>query len=42
MRAGYCVPVTGTDHPFNEEEVEREADNVRAFVGEIIYDVSKS
>lgn len=41
LRAGYCTPVTGSDHPFNEELIEREPENVRALVGEIIYDVEK-
>jgi hypothetical protein len=37
IRAGYCTPVTGSDHPFAEEQVDRTPENVRAFVGEIVY-----
>mmetsp|Transcript_6155 Transcript_6155/g.14641 ORF Transcript_6155/g.14641 Transcript_6155/m.14641 type:complete len:231 (-) Transcript_6155:86-778(-) len=41
IRAGLCSPVTGADHPFKEEDLDRDAGNVRAFVGEVIYDVEK-
>jgi len=37
--AGYCTPVTGMDHPFDEELLERWPDNVFAFVGEVVYDL---
>ena len=33
--------LTGSDHPFSEELVDRNPDNVRAFVGEIIYRVAE-
>lgn len=39
IKAGYCSPVTGKDHPFDDELIEREGNNVFAFVGEIVYDV---
>jgi hypothetical protein len=32
--------VTGSDHPFEEEQIDRVPENVRAFVGEILYRVA--
>lgn len=32
--------MTGQDHPFEEADLERDPENVRAFVGEVIYDLA--
>ena len=35
LRAGLCSAVTGQDHPFVEELLDRDPENARAFVGEV-------